>query len=149
MVENRKEKRKIIYSIDSNFECAVLAAMSARGLCAMTRLAPDEVNRVELSVVEIVNNAIEHAYQGKSGNKVEIEIDYCSDEYLEITVSDWGLSMNLSAESVRKKPVEPDPNNESWLVSGRGLNIVRQLMDDMAYKSQDGKNSFVMRKKIV
>ncbi|GAA4651661.1 hypothetical protein GCM10023116_39450 [Kistimonas scapharcae] len=134
--------------IDSRLEDTVLVAMAIRGLCAMTGLTAEEVNRVELCVVEITNNAIEHAYSGVSGNTVEVMINLDIGE-LEIVVSDWGQAM----ESVQSGGVSDMQNltaadPESWSCSGRGLNIVEQLMDDVSYISSDGKNSFYMSKKL-
>ncbi|OQX35762.1 MAG: hypothetical protein B0D91_10175 [Oceanospirillales bacterium LUC14_002_19_P2] len=134
--------------IDSRLEDTVLVAMAVRGLCAMTGLTAEEVNRIELCVVEITNNAIEHAYSGAAGNAVEVMINLSIDE-LEIVVSDWGHAM----ESVQNGGVSDMQNltaadPESWSCSGRGLNIVEQLMDDVSYISSDGKNSFYMSKKL-
>lgn len=140
--------RTIRLLIDSRLEDTVLVAMAVRGLCAMTTLTIEEVNRVELCVVEIVNNAIEHAYCGVSGNTVEVMINPGTDE-LRIVVSDWGqpmASVQMDAASDMPDPTVEDP--ESWSCSGRGLKIVEQLMDDVSYISSNGKNSFCMSKKL-
>ncbi|WP_211828856.1 ATP-binding protein [Kistimonas asteriae] len=134
--------------IDSRLEDTVLVAMAIRGLCAMTGLTAEEVNRVELCVVEITNNAIEHAYSSALGNAVEVVINLSTDE-LEIVVSDWGQAMaavQSSGMSDLQHLTAADP--ESWSCSGRGLNIVEQLMDDVSYISSDGKNSFYMSKNL-
>ncbi len=134
--------------IDSRLEDTVLVAMAVRGLCAMTGLTAEEINRIELCVVEITNNAIEHAYSSASGHSVEVMINLTTDE-MEIVVSDWGQAMaalQSAGMSDMQNITAADP--ESWSCSGRGLNIVEQLMDDVSYISSDGKNSFYMSKKL-
>lgn len=134
--------------IDSRLEDTVLVAMAVRGLCAMTGLTADEVNLVELCVVEITNNAIEHAYAGKAGHDVEVVVCLTAAE-LEIVVSDRGKSMVEIPEARRAgEKIVSAAEPETWDCSGRGLSIVEQLMDEISYVSADGKNSFHMTKKL-
>ncbi len=132
--------------IDSELANTTLVAMAVRGLCAMTTLSPVEVNRVELCVVEIVNNAIEHAYQKQKGHKVEVGVDLLQSS-LTLTVSDWGLQMDHNKLDVKILTTDPD-DPSAWLGSGRGLPIVQSLMDQVEYKSEGEKNSFIMSKQI-
>ena len=132
--------------IDSELANTTLVAMAIRGLCAMTALSPVEVNRVELCVVEIVNNAIEHAYGNESGHKVEV-VAHLGPSDLTLTVSDWGMTMGRGKLESASLPVELD-DPALWLDSGRGLPIVHSLMDSVHYQRDGNKNSFVMRKRI-
>lgn len=132
--------------IDSELANTSLIAMAVRGLCAMTNLSPVEVNRVELCVVEIVNNAIEHAYGHAKGHKVEIDVKLMKAS-ITLTVSDWGKSMDEGKLGVKEFPVDPD-NPAAWLCDGRGLPIVQSLMDKVEYRSVGDKNSIVMSKQI-
>ena len=131
--------------IDSELANTTLVAMAVRGLCAMTALSPVEVNRVELCVVEIVNNAIEHAYGCEKGHKVEVDVNLLKSS-LSLTVSDWGKPMEENKLDAKDFPVDVDTT--AWLCSGRGLPIVKSLMDKVEYQSVDDKNSFIMSKQI-
>ena len=132
--------------IDSELANTTLVAMAVRGLCAMTTLSPVEVNRVELCVVEIVNNAIEHAYKKQKGHKVEVGVDLLQSS-LTLTVSDWGLQMDQTKLDVKTLATNPN-DSAAWLSSGRGLPIVQSLMDQVQYIREGEKNSFIMSKQI-
>ena len=139
--------QSILLEIDSVLANTTLVAMAVRGLCAMTTLSPVAINRLELCLVEVVNNAIEHAYSNQAGHKVEAVVELEKTQ-LSITISDWGSPIpegNLQQD----KPQEMDPESpETWLCSGRGLHIVRKLMDTVEYSSHQGKNSLLMCKQL-
>ncbi|AMO56706.1 hypothetical protein GZ77_03010 [Endozoicomonas montiporae] len=132
--------------IDSQLSNTTLVAMAVRGVCAMTTLSPVEINRLELCLVEIVNNAIEHAYGNEPGHPVEVCIGL-DKTTMNISVSDWGASIpgNVIKD---QEPEEINPDHpESWLCSGRGLHIVNKLMDTVDYDTtEEGKNIFTMSK---
>ncbi|MCK5894574.1 MAG: ATP-binding protein [Endozoicomonadaceae bacterium] len=141
----KKRTQCIRLFIDSQLEDIVLVAMAVRGICAITEFSVDEVNRMELCIVEITNNVIEHAYSNEVGKTIEILINLSSD-MIEIVVSDWGTKME-------KKHLDNDPAQDAMSMdidalssSGRGINIVKKIMDDVNYVSSDGKNSFYMSK---
>lgn len=147
MTDHNKTQR-LLLTIDSSLQDTVLAAMAVRGICTLTRLTPEEINSVELCVVEVVNNVIVHAYANESGHPVEVELRYLPDRELEIVVSDSGRSMSEGSEGLQERSVALNPDDpETWLVSGRGLAIVKRLMDSSCYRSCEGRNSFYMIKK--
>ncbi|WP_252179930.1 ATP-binding protein [Endozoicomonas sp. 4G] len=133
--------------IDSQLANTRLVAMAVRGLCAMTTLSPVEVNRLELCLVEIVNNAIEHAYDNQAGHPVEVCVSL-DKTMINISVSDWGQTIpDEVMQDKAEKVVDPE-HPEIWLCSGRGLHIVKKLMDHVAYESNQNKNSFIMKKEL-
>ena len=133
--------------IDSQLSNTTMVAMAVRGVCAMTTLSPVEINRLELCLVEIVNNAIEHAYGNEAGHPVEVCIGL-DKTIMNISVSDWGASIpNEVIEDHEPEEINPD-HPESWLCSGRGLHIVNKLMDAVDYTSEEGKNIFSMSKEL-
>ena len=144
MDDNRGNK-KITLTIDSNYNDTVLVAMSIRGICAITSLSSDDINRIELSLIEVVNNAIEHAYGGMAGNAIEVRLELVVGRSIHIVVSDWGESMDK--KQLNQSPKLGSRNPTFFLESGRGLSIVKQLMDEVHYSvSEDGKNSFSMKR---
>ena len=84
----QKKAQKLLLIIDSCLQDTVLAAMAVRSTCELVSLSPEEINRVELCLVEVVNNAIIHGYGSESGHAVEIEVRLLAEEALEIVVSD-------------------------------------------------------------
>ena len=133
--------------IDSALANTSLVAMAVRGLCTMTTLSPVEVNRIELCVVEIVNNAILHAYNNEKGHTVAVDVDL-QQSWFQITVSDWGNCLDEDKlDDDQRFEIDAD-NPASWLCNGRGLSIVQNLMDDVSYQTIGDKNSFIMGKQI-
>lgn len=105
-----------------------------------------DVGLVELCLAEIANNSIEHAYQGEGEDMVHIEVKGVFPK-VEIFVSDYGTSM---PDSIFSKEIDFDEIEEGsdafFSTSGRGLQIVKDVMNKVEYHTQDGKNTFVMQK---
>ncbi|WP_257255238.1 MULTISPECIES: ATP-binding protein [unclassified Endozoicomonas] len=133
--------------IDSQLSNTRLVAMAVRGVCAMTTLSPVEINRLELCLVEIVNNAIEHAYDNEAGHPVEVCVSM-DKTTMNISVSDWGQSIPDDVMQNKTEMVVDPEQPEVWLCSGRGLHIVNKLMDQVTYESNQDKNSFIMKKEL-
>ena len=96
--------------IDSQLSNTTLVAMAVRGVCAMTTLSPVEVNRLELCLVEIVNNAIEHAYNNEAGHPVEVCVGL-DKTTMNISVSDWGTSIPRDVMADQKpEELKPGPS---------------------------------------
>ena len=91
----------------------------------------------ELAVVEGCNNAIKHAYPDSLPGAVLLEV-VLHEEQIEMRIIDhgpgfvWPEQINL-----------PDPQNES----GRGLYLIRILMDYVAYVRGPTQNVLVLRKR--
>ncbi len=139
--------QSLYLKIDSRLANTTMVAMAVRGLCAMTTMSPVEINRLELCLVEIVNNSIEHAYEKVQGHSVEVLIELWKTA-ITITISDWGKPMLLdNLDSSEISDVDSE-HPETWLSSGRGLHIVKSLMDVIDYKTENNKNSFIMTKQL-
>lgn len=120
----------------------------ARAFCARAPLSERAAAQVELCIVEAVNNAIEHACGARPDMAVTLTVTR-SAAALSIEVSDRGERM--PAELL--KPGAPDrldfdPRNIEGLPErGLGLAIIKQVMDDVSYRSEEGVNtlSLVLR----
>ncbi|WP_299013173.1 ATP-binding protein [uncultured Photobacterium sp.] len=109
------------------------------------------VEQVELCLVEIVNNAYEHAYHYVDGCTIEISCLINSDGDLLVAVSDYGSSIaeDEFKQYINSEFIEPNPEDPStWVTSGRGLIIVIELMDKLDFIKEGSKNTFVLHKKI-
>lgn len=113
-------------------------------LCHMVEpLAEQEqlVYDIQLAVNEAVANAIQHAYAGRSDGMVEI--CFCAgDNRLIVDVVDWGQAFDF-AEIPESSPSELQEG-------GRGLWLMRQLMDEVTYRAHPRKgNRMHMVKELV
>ena len=96
---------------------------------------------VETAVDEACSNIIEHAYGGEDKGDIEFSFDI-TDVGLKITLVDHG------------KPFDPDkvpiPDLKGHLrtrkTHGLGLYIMRQWMDEVKFKFEEGKNTLTMLK---
>jgi serine/threonine-protein kinase RsbW len=136
--------RTINLSIDSRLENVPLVGLAVRGIVSQSSLGEVDAYHVEVSIVEAVNNAIQHAYQGNPGQDVEIVLSLHADR-IECTVSDAGVPL----ESFRGDGPDYDPTDRANLPEGgMGLAIIRRGMDEAAYESRGGKNTLRMVKRI-
>ena len=108
--------------IDSNLQNVFLIGLSVRGICAGLPLSEEAAYQVEVSVVEAVNNAIEHAYQNQAGHEVKVLITLPGDR-ITFQVCDSGSSMD--AGSIPASRLDFDPNHwERLPEGGMGLHII-------------------------
>ena len=136
--------RTISLTIDSRPECIELLSCALRGLCRLTPLPAAEIARIELALVEAVNNTVEHAYRGEPGHAVIVEFQLAADRF-RLLVRDRGQAMDplkLAAVEVFGEPDRADP--ETWRLRGRGLAIIKSCMDSVEYQARDGVNTLIM-----
>ncbi|PSW18143.1 ATP-binding protein [Photobacterium sanctipauli] len=110
----------------------------------------DVIDQVELCLVEVVNNAYEHAYQYSDQCPIEFSCFFNAEQELVIEVSDYGQSMTQDefSRAIKGEFIEPDPDDpETWTTSGRGFIIVVQLTDDLEYTTSGKKNTFKFLKR--
>ncbi len=129
--------------IDSQLDHVFLIGLSMRAICAAARLDDAAASAVELCVVEAVNNAIEHAYGNQPGSVVEVEAAL-ADTALRIEVRDRGRSMDWAAACALADAHAAEQLDEG----GRGVFIMRSLMDGLSYHSADGWNVLTMVKQL-
>ena len=138
------KSRSINLVIDSHLDNVVLVSMAVKGLCCLNDFTDTDVNRIELCIVEIINNAIEHAYENKAGYRVEVVVTVPDRKKLILKVYDTGKKMpDLSNRSMEENYMDA-MNSDALKCSGRGLYIVNKVMQDINYFSEKGKNCFSM-----
>jgi serine/threonine-protein kinase RsbW len=117
--------------IESLWEDVDLAAAAVRGLCAPIPLSTEQIDAIELSVVETLNNTVKHAYEEQPGHTIKL-IWSISTDYLQIEILSWGKPME------RIPPGElPDADSEN----GRGWYIIKSCIDQIeCYSHKDGTN---------
>lgn len=123
-------------AVDSCLDHVSLVGAAVRGIAAAAGLDASCAAQVELAVVEAVNNAIEHAYRNRPGQQVEVAVDVAGSQ-LTIEIADRGRAMEWEREcAAAAARVAADPLADG----GRGLLIIRQVMDEVGYRSTAGRN---------
>jgi len=135
-------EKKIKLTISSSLENVPLLASAVNKLCSFIPLSGVESYQVEVCIVEAVNNAIKHAYENKPGYDVEVVFTLHPDKLI-LDICDFGRAMEQ-----RNKPyLDFDPNDLKNLPEeGIGLFIIETIMDDVSYRSDEGKNTLTMTK---
>lgn len=111
----------------------------------MEQLGCDEKTKgqTDIAVEEIFANICHYAYPGEVG-KVTVEVKMEDGKRLVLTFSDSG---------VRYNPLEkPDPDitlgAQEREIGGLGIYMVKNIMDEVSYRYEDGKNILTMVKQI-
>lgn len=98
---------------------------------------------MHLALEEIVTNVISHGFEDSKEHHIKVSL-FLEQGELRAEVEDDGTPFN---------PLEaPSPDTEGPLaerpVGGLGIHLVRNLMDEMVYQRQEGRNVLVMKKKV-
>ena len=137
------------FAIDSELSNVSLIAVAVNRICLHLGLDGTSAGELELCISEAATNSIRHSYHGEPGHRVTIELTVQPDQ-LRIEVSDNGTPM--PADQVRqlqdgKLSLEFQVDDRSLLAEGgRGLRIIRRLMDEVSYSRADNSNRLIMIK---
>ena len=101
---------------------------------------PDLIFKVNLVLDELWVNVVH--YSGATGD-VEVSLDTDADE-VRLEIADDGRPFDPLSEAV-----EPDLNAalEERPIGGLGIFLVREMMDELHYRREDGKNRLAMVKR--
>jgi len=115
-------------------------AKAAVAVIADSICAPDAVHDFDLALTEACANVVRHAYPKDAPGPVEIVLRLIPGEAVEAVVTDFGIG---PPEDLAKK-VSPGPDDEG----GRGLFIIKSLMDDAGLHRGEGRTDVSMRKAV-
>lgn len=95
-------------------------------------LSPQSITDIKTAFVEAVANAIKHAKELEKNGSVEGRF-FMDDTVIGFEVYDHGKGYDMAAI--------PIPDLSDFAASGRGVFMMKQLGDDVSYKSSGGKNT--------
>ncbi len=128
-----------------------LAAMTpvAEGVRAFAErvLGNETASDVELAFVEAVSNVFRHGY-GSGGGPVRVEASGTPATGMTLRIHDWGRPIPgeaLAEAGLSRFDFDPD-NLENVPAGGMGLSLITAVMDDVAYRSDEGQNVLTLRK---
>lgn len=137
MVVNSTET--LIIRSDVN-ELAKVATISEE-ICKRSGLTEDEIDDISIAVTEAVNNAIKHGNKEDSTKSIKIVFEVETDR-IKIRIKDEGKGFQL--EEVK----DPRKNENLLKDDGRGILIMKALMDEVEVLSGSEGNVLQLVKKI-
>ena len=108
-----------------------------------TGLSGNCINEINIGLDELFTNIVSYGFKDHSEHRIEFHIDMKND-VLTIYIEDDGIPFN---------PLEiKDPETPTDLIDvkigGLGIHFVKQLMDDVCYDRNQGKNRLTLIKSI-
>ncbi len=137
MVVNSTET--LIIKSDVN-ELAKVATITEE-ICMRFGLIEDEIDDISIAVTEAVNNAIKHGNKEDSTKSIKIVFEIETDR-IKIRIKDEGKGFQL--EEVK----DPRKNENLLKDDGRGILIMKALMDEVEVLSGSEGNVLQLVKKI-
>jgi len=117
--------KKEQFLIDSSFSEISILSSKVRSFLLKFSINEEIINAVELSLVEALNNVVEHSYKMQKGNKIELNIENFPNKII-LQLHDWGIART----NFEKPELKFDPEDiENLPEGGMGLFIIEQLMD--------------------
>ena len=141
--------KRITFTIDSDVKNVSLIGMSVNRLCLAASFSTIDAFNIELCVVEAVTNSIRHCYGGNVGHEVKVVFSLTQEDMV-LDIYDTGPPMEPDLlDRAAIQCAEEDPIDiESIPEGGRGLSIIREIMDSVVYRSEQEENCLTMKKKL-
>jgi serine/threonine-protein kinase RsbW len=137
-----------IYSIESNFEAVSHLGQTIHHLAADAGMGEIESARFELGVVEALNNVVEHAYQMQSNHTIKVVCELSKTQFI-IHIADKGIAMRQSLFAINsQQDIKETSLVEDFPEGGWGLTLIKSIMDEVSYKSENGTNHLTLLKKM-
>lgn len=117
---------------------AVREALRAAVARFARRMGPDDAGILELTLAEVLNNVVEHAYAGLGAGPVDLTLSH-ADGRLHCRVEDRGHPMPPLAAMDRAMPAT-DVAGTDLAEGGWGWALVRSLTEGLAYSREGDRN---------
>ncbi len=140
-------EKKIKLVIKSDLKDVYLIDMLVETLCSLVHLPDDKSFWIKLCAVEAVNNSIIHAYRKSPDHEVAVIFTLHLDRIV-IQVCDTGIS--IPTDLMTRAGIEGTGNGIMEVSDrGRGIAIIREIMDDVSYGTDNGHNCLTMIKRLI
>lgn len=144
------EKVNTVFRLPTSLENLETLSSAIRQFIAQLELDPAVVYQLELATCEAFSNIVRHGVNYDPGQYVGVTLSY-AEGGVEIVLSDCGKPIPqavLHALKGRSKSLPaPDPHRQAtWPEHGIGLKLIFAMMDDVSYRSQEGRNELILIK---
>jgi len=124
--------------VPSNLDWLSVVDRAIEGLLEPVTISEEDANAISISIAEAGTNAVQHGLGEKSARPVEFSFMVCDNEFRAI-VRDWGPGFDID------QVLEKDPTSPEGLLAprGRGIFIMKSLMDEVSFKIVENEGCWV------
>lgn len=132
----------IEFSMSTKAEPFSGRCLAKGAVCILAKLVSDNalLYDLDLALTEACSNVVRHAYPKGEEGDLEITVRVEPYSHVELEVADWGVGLDKVIADFKN----PAPDAES----GRGLFIIKSLMDVIEVRREGAKNIIFFHKKI-
>lgn len=128
--------------IPSDMDWLSVVDRTIEGLLEPISISEEDANAISISIGEAGTNAVQHG--GGESKKAPVEFTFFIEESeFRATVRDWGPGFDV------EKVLAKDPTTPEALLAprGRGIFIMKSLMDDVSFEIVEDKGCWVSLRK--
>jgi len=134
------EKPEFSIAIPSQTQLLKMVVEITRHIATLYNFRPADAQKISLAVDEAITNAIKHSYDNREDQDISVEY------FLEAE----GLKIRLTYSGTPPDLIDHEINLCSMIKNkskgGLGVELIRRIMDSVAYKTVDGINTCEMIK---
>ena len=132
------------FSITSEYHNISTVSRKIKSYLREQRVSKDVSDPILISLMEALNNSIEHSYVEEAGHNIDVIIGITKTK-VEVDILETGITRT----DFSKPELQFDPDDLSTAPEGgMGLYIMDTLMDSVSYKSKNGVNTTSFYKRI-
>ena len=106
-------------------------------------IAKEVVFNLQLALEECVTNVIMYAYPAEEEHTIKVTAELIQPELI-LTIEDSGIAFDPTQVS----EADTSLSAEERPIGGLGIFLVRQLMDSVDYRREEGKNLLTLKKRV-
>ena len=136
----KQVRREVTLNIPIHPNMELVAAHTASIIAEIMDFEETHIDEIQLAIIETCINAFEHS--NSEDNKVTVTY-VLTDDDLELKITDHGVGFGMD----KTKFLDGETRAQAMQKRGWGLEIIREMMDEVEIDSSDGGTTISMLKK--
>ena len=136
----KQVRREVTLNIPIHPNMELVAAHTASIIAEIMNFEETHIDEIQLAIIETCINAFEHS--NSQDNKVTVTY-VLTDDDLELKITDHGVGFGMD----KNEFLAGEARAEAMQKRGWGLEIIREMMDEVEIDSSDGGTTITMLKK--
>ena len=136
----KQVRREVTLNIPIHPNMELVAAHTASIIAEIMNFEETHIDEIQLAIIETCINAFEHS--NSEDNKVTVTY-VLTDDDLELKITDHGVGFGMDKTDF----LDGETRAEAMQKRGWGLEIIREMMDEVKIDSNDGGTTITMLKK--